>query len=320
MREAWVDELLADAPPAQAEFREGLRDRVLDAWDDRELDDEGDREQRGRWVWPLFVAAAVATVVVAGLVVLADRDRPAGPSDTSTVPSASSDIVGVWFVTELDGVPLRSPLPTYRFTDDGAVSGFDGCNRFATTGSVDGGSLRVGEVAASAAISCVEDGAPVPTVSLSGAVLELADGSDTMVIRGEGTARAWRADALASPSRLEGGTWVYGLHGEDLRLQFRDDLTAGVDEADDCGRASYTYTDGTLQLGPFEGDRATCPRGSLGALYSLDGLQLQVVEFADAYSESIVLVTPTNLAVRLFPGGESETVEATVVEATVEAG
>jgi heat shock protein HslJ len=315
MRESWVDELLADAVLPRPEFREQLRDRVLDAWRGRALVDVAERPPQRRRVWPLLAGAAAAlAVLVAGLVVLGGSDQPPGqvPSDTSasTTVSTPGDVVGVWVVTEFDGVPIASPLPTYRFSADGTVSGFDGCNRVATTWSLEAGQLRFGETYTTL-ITCEDsDGTPLPTVAPGGARIETIDGTVTMLFdREAATARARRVGDLEHPARLRGTTWTLGVDGPDVRLRFGDDLTAGVDDVDDCGRTSYTYQDGSLQLGRLEGAGTACVGTHLS---DFDTVQTVVVNYTDAYSPSILLVPPTGGAIRLVPGAAvEETVEAT---------
>lgn len=315
MRESWVDDVLGNAPPARAEFREQLRDRVLDAWGEGGLNSDTDGQRRRR-VWWLLVPAALVALLVAGLIGAAGRDRPAAPNDTPVSGSSGgtpADVVGTWIVTELDGVPLPSPLPMYHFKVGtgvggvGVVSGFDGCNSFAANWSIDGGRLRFEDGGSTTALCLDSDGSPVPTVSPVGGRIETIDGTTTLLLENNsGTARGRRIGDLSSPASLRGTAWILGLDGPDVSLHFDDQLIADIDGVG-CGRTSYTFRDGALRLDRFEGADASC----VSALEGFEELRIDVAELTDAYSPSIVLVPPTGGAMRLFPRGAVETAEAT---------
>lgn len=77
----------------------------------------------------------------------------AGASATaSVVPTASSvsGLVGqTWSLVQLGSTTdLAAVVPDIRFSDDGTMSGFAGCNRFTGTFSSDGSSLDIGPIAA----------------------------------------------------------------------------------------------------------------------------------------------------------------------------
>lgn len=314
MREPWVNELLADAPTALPGFREQLRSRVLDAWRGRELVDVTDREGRTRRRWPLLAAGAALALLVTGLVAVATSDRPTDPVPADTAPESADeltpdDVIGVWVVTERDNVPLPSPLPTYRFTPDGQVSGLDGCNLISTTWSIDDGRLRMGDTGKSTTGLCrFSDGREVPTVPPGGAHIDTDADVTTMLFEDGGlTASARRVGDLEPPLTVFKTTWTLGVDGPDLTLRFADRLNAGVNGLDDCGHTTYRYRDGELQLGRFEDADASC---DVSPLRDLEGTRSDVVEYTDAYSPSILVVAPTGGAIRLFPGSV-ETVEAT---------
>ena len=76
---------------------------------------------------------------------------PGTSAPASFVPSASSvsGLVGsVWSLVQLGNTAdLGGTTPDIRFSDDGTMSGFAGCNRFTGTFSSDGSSLDIGPIA-----------------------------------------------------------------------------------------------------------------------------------------------------------------------------
>ena len=69
----------------------------------------------------------------------------------STSPAAPQGIAGEWTLTELGGQPAPNGYDnrpaSLRFENDGAVSGFTGCNRVTGTYRITGESLRFGGTA-----------------------------------------------------------------------------------------------------------------------------------------------------------------------------
>ncbi|MEE1620805.1 META domain-containing protein [Zafaria sp. J156] len=73
---------------------------------------------------------ALAAAGAAILLLTACGDGPAGTDDAH-----GTDVVGTW------GNPTDSSLPTLEFTDDGSVTGTDGCNRLMGGWTVEGGQV-----------------------------------------------------------------------------------------------------------------------------------------------------------------------------------
>lgn len=94
-------------------------------------------------------------------------DGESGSADGGTV-----DPVGTWGST-------AAQAPNLTFTEDGNVTGTDGCNRLTGSWTADGDTVEFGEIA-STLMACVD----VDTW-LSGAKTATVDG-DTMVVRDEG--------------------------------------------------------------------------------------------------------------------------------------
>lgn len=78
-----------------------------------------------------------------------DMDVPVHASCASATPAAppsAADLVGVtWLLEDLAGdAPVDGSPVTVHFADDGALFGSGGCNRFAGTYEIDGGTITVG--------------------------------------------------------------------------------------------------------------------------------------------------------------------------------
>ena len=104
----------------------------------------------GATTWKL---ADDGTLQLAGAadILAAPAQGPGASAATSAVPSASSvsGLVGqTWSLVQLGSTTdLAAVMPDIRFSDDGTLSGFAGCNRFTGTFSSDGSSLDIGPIA-----------------------------------------------------------------------------------------------------------------------------------------------------------------------------
>jgi uncharacterized membrane protein len=254
----------------------------------------------------------------------AQTPSPTPPQLTDPRNFAAADVVGTWVVTRrersLDDtgtkafVPMASPLPAYRFHDDGTVSGFDGCNSLVAPWTFIDGAFTTTEVtnatAAASAIDCEDsDGNPLPTVGPPPERLELIDGTITMVFTDEDgiTAHAQRLSDLPTPRRLAGSTWILAVEGPDITVHFgRDGTVEFRVDTTTCAAGSYTYDADVLVL-DLDASPDQCPEARLN---ELTGHPLEVASFSDDYlADTILLVPPTGGAVRLFP--ESATSEST---------
>jgi hypothetical protein len=285
--------------------------------------------------WRRFSVAA-AVVLVGGLVgalAWANADPSVPSSDTPppanqtppsqvTVPNdfGPADVVGTWVVTRrADGaddpgaqtfVPMASPLPTYRFDDDGTVSAFDGCNSLKAPWSFTDGMFTKPEVtsitvATSAMLCAYSDGNVNPTVGPSPERLESIDGTITMVFDDEvgTTAHAQRLSDLPTPQSLAGSSWILAINGPDIGVHFaRDGTVEFRDGTTTCAVGSYTYDAAVLVL-DLDASPDQCPQARLD---ELTGNPLEVASFSDDYmADTILLVPATGGAVRLFPASAS---------------
>ncbi len=295
--------------------------------------------------WRRLSVAAAAVVLVGGLVgalvwVNADRSGPSSdtaPPATQTPPSLPSqvtvpsdfgtaDIVGTWIVTRrahgVDDagaqtfVPMTSPLPTYRFDNDGTVSAFDGCNSLVAPWSFTDGRFTTPEVtsvtvAASAMLCAYSDGNLRPTVGPSPQRLESIDGTITMVFDDQDgtTAHAQPLSDLPTPQVLAGSSWILAVDGPDIGVRFdRDGMVEFREGTTTCAAGSYTYGAGVLVL-DLNASPDQCPQAPLD---DLTARPLEVASFSDDYmADTILLVPATGGAVRLFPESVSTTTEVT---------
>lgn len=327
MREPWLDDLLADGPAPTESFRTALRRRVLDAWDTGDDGEVHAPEPRSRRrVFAVLAAAAVVAIGVTGIAAFRSRapqDEPAGATSVSSAaPKAftARDVVGTWVVTETNGVPRPSPLPTYHFklgtgpNGRGVVIGFDGCNLVEADWAIENERLVLGDTSGGSTAGCppLASGLPL-AVPIDGARMGTSGRSIALVLDSRGTTSvARRIDDLARPTDIAGSTWILAVDGPDLQLTFADELTAG-DDAGICSRTGYHYEAGQLVINPTSSVEAGCRTSLLWSL--LDG-RFTVARFSDGYSDSILLVPPTSAGtVRLFPGGV-ESAEASADTAT----
>jgi hypothetical protein len=279
--------------------------------------------------------------------VIAATGRTYAPSDPQTPPTLpvqpavpnsfdTVDVVGTWIVTRHERsvddtgakafVPLASPLPTYRFDDDGTLSGFDGCNSMVARWSFTDGRFTTPEVtnatAAASTIRCEDStGIPLPTVGPSPERLERIDGTITMVFTDQdgNNAHAQRLSDLPTPQQLAGSSWILAVEGPDVTVQLRHDGTVDFrEDTTTCAAGSYTYDAGVLEL-DLEAAVDQCPDARLD---ELTANRLNVAVFSDDYmADTILLVPATGGAIRLFPadGDSSDTATASPIE-TVDGG
>ena len=80
----------------------------------------------------------------------------AAPAAASLAQSAGGDLPGTsWILSSLKGqLPLPGTTVTLVFGTDGTVSGSDGCNRFSTTYTTTGASIRIRPTAATTMMAC----------------------------------------------------------------------------------------------------------------------------------------------------------------------
>ncbi len=258
----------------------------------------------------------------------ASNDAQTPPSLPSQVTVrrnfGTADVVGTWMVTRQERsvddaaskmfVPLASPLPTYRFDNDGTVSGFDGCNFGVAPWSFTDGRFTTTELtnatAAASTILCEDsDGNPLPTVGPSPERLELIDGTVTMVFSDDDgiTAHAQRLSDLPTPQGLAGSSWILAVDGPDVTVHFgRDRAVEFRDETTACAAGQYTYNAGVLVL---DASLYQCTEARLD---ELTASPLAVASYSDDYmADTILLVPETGGAIRLFPESASTSTEVT---------
>jgi hypothetical protein len=319
MRDGWTNDLWADAPRPDERFKTALRKRLLDAWDADVPTPAVAKASRSRR-WTIVSAAAVVALGVAGLVVIRTSGSSGPPAVGDPVPSAGvttvQEVVGTWVVTESSGVPRPSPLPTYHFkigtgpAGRGVVTGFDGCGPVAGTWRIENGQLTVTIDNGDEAKPCPYLGATTPLVPLTGAVGTQLGGELVLRFDDAGASVARHADALSVPMTLADTSWVLPVDGSDLRLAFAtQDLTVTSDGVL-CTRASYDYDNGTLSVIPASGTASGACESSWPT--SLEYTAINVVEYTDDYSASLLLTTTTAGTVRVYPAsGEQQTAAAT---------
>lgn len=292
MQEQWIVDAIADVDRSgpRPGFEADLRTTLSDAWNGVEpavrptSGDEGGRDGAGRRWWSYAAAAALITLVIAGVVVstntepdtlksppsTADAVTPDATPNTTSEPN--DDLIAsladrTWLITAADDVP-RSYVASFAVGTDGMVTGFDGCNFYSMPMTFIGGGLASvpdGE-AESTAADC-NDGYGAGWVAEPGDYV--VDG-DTLMIS---TADGRRLDAidraslprLADPQQLV-GTWITA---ETVPVTFTEPLDGPGSINGPCGGAfgTWTFDDQLRTVIDQEAYAACVPNPQLGWVF-----------------------------------------------------
>ena len=198
-------------------------------------------------------------------------------SCASATPGATpspepGSIAGVtWLLEDLGGqAPVEGSPVTVHFSDDGALFGSGGCNRFSGTYELDGATLAVGDALPSTMMACADDVMALESAFFT--ALTSARGfaveDETLTLNDESGAPL---GTLAAQSQdLAGTTWnitayndgvsavVSVLESAEANLTFADDGT--ISGTAGCNRVlgSYTAGDGTISFGTLATTQMLC--------------------------------------------------------------
>ena len=111
---------------------------------------------------------------------MAATPAQAAPAKAGPAQSATGDLPGTsWVLSSLNGqLPLAGTTVTLVFGTDGTVSGSDGCNRFSTTYTTTGATIRIRPTAATTMMACPQAVAQQATAYMQALVL-----ADTYEVR-----------------------------------------------------------------------------------------------------------------------------------------
>ena len=203
---------------------------------------------------------------------LAAAPAQAAPAAAGLAQSASGDLPGTsWTLSSLNGqLPLPGTTVTLVFGTDGTVSGSDGCNRFSTTYTNSGSTIRIRPVAATTMMACPPPVAQQATAYMQALVLAdkyevrssmltLFDGSKvlaTFVSAGQGLEGTdWQVTAYNNGRNAVVSVQV----GTELTAAFGEDgIVSGSGGCNDYF-ADYTAADGKIAIGPVGATFRMCP-------------------------------------------------------------
>lgn len=262
----WSDDIVSAAPGNGAEQSTGDKDdQAVGGGGGRvhewplDVEERPERRTSGsrRWVYGLTAAALVA--MIAGAVVVGGSDpdggvdrgdgtvdgstpASAGPATTVAPDPSGLKITGVtWLVTAVDEVQYDGPVSTFRFREDGTLSGNDGCNSYSAEFRLEGLRLTIPEGGATV-VGCDEYGYSIaagPIVvgetTLTGAGATSQDDADV-------TLTAVAVERLPASVDQITGTWERPSGAE---VEFRDD---GTVVSDDCPSEGTWRADGSFRV------------------------------------------------------------------------
>jgi heat shock protein HslJ len=214
--------------------------------------------------------------VPTGLVLLAIALAGCATATATPGPTGAGLAGTSWVVTSIDGqstVPA-SP-PTIAFGADGMLSGTGGCNQYTGPYEIDGGSIRIGDLASTLMLCEGQAGAQQTAfmAALGGATSWRIDAAGALELTGAGRILAEPAAQAPTPEvstgagELPGTSWdlaEMGGTGDFARIvptiEFGSD--GRVSGFAGCNTFSGTFaTDGsTLTLGPLATTRMACER------------------------------------------------------------
>ena len=234
---------------------------------------------------------------------------------------ANSDLADTsWTLTSLNGqLPLAGTTITVQFGADGSVSGSDGCNRFTTTYTTTGGTIRIRRPA-STMMAC-----PEPTASQANVFLSTLVAADEYEVRRDQLTLFEDGRVIATfirTSQTLGGThWqvtAYNngrdavtspLLGTDITVQFEDDNQVSGNAGCNDFFGSFSSGDGQIAIGPLGATMRACPEPAgvmeqeaafLAALesaatYRVEGNLLEMRTADDAIAVHMTRVTEITL-------------------------
>ena len=237
----------------------------------------------------------------------------AAPTSTSGASASSVTAGGLagsrWMLDELGGQPpLEGSVITANFSDDGAVTGTSGCNRYRAGVTINGDAIQVDEAIASTLMACDE-----ALMAQEGAYLAALVAARTFTISGEAltlkdAGGATSTTFVAESQELAGTSWQVSAYnnGKEAVVGLLTGTTASVVFGDDytisgsagCNRLVGEYavsTEGVIDIGPLGSTRMMCvePEGIMeqeaaimaalesAATYSVDGNRLEMRTAAD---------------------------------------
>jgi len=231
----------------------------------------------------LFIRYVVLVTLWCTSVALAGYPGPGGSEDASAAPLTGTP----WTLVSLGGQARWSgPAATLRFEADGTLGGFDGCNLYQGTFSVDGSAIRMPGRMAATLVACAE-----PLASQASAYSEALGRAASFAIDGDrlhlqdGAGEELAVFEAASLT-LAGTSWevlgynngkqavVSVLRGTRLTARFGDD--GRVEGSAGCNRysASCEMAAGTISIGVPASTRMSCPEP--------DGIMEQEMRYLEA--------------------------------------
>lgn len=246
-------------------------------------------------------AAAALVVLVSGCTAVV----PAAPAPSLTGTS--------WVVTEIGGDPTLADLqPTMNFGTAGELNGHNGCNQYATSYTLEGTSLSIGEVAQTA-MACLEDGVSEQETAFGAALATVTavafDGETTQLLDADGqvalrlgpvpplslTDTSWELAGI-----VDGSTVSAPVEGSPVTLQFTADTLSG--KACNNFNGGYSLDGDTITVGALASTRMMC---SEAGVMEQEALVLEILG-----GESTVKVSRGGLLVTDADGRGLQFVEA----------
>ena len=204
--------------------------------------------------------------------------------------SASGDLPGTsWVLSSLNGrLPLAGTTSTLVFGTDGTVSGSDGCNRFSTTYTTTGSTIRIRPTAATTMMACPQPVAQQATAYMQALVLaDTYEVRSTMLTLFDGNKVL--ATFVSAGQGLEGTDWQVTAYnngrnavvsvqiGTELTAAFGDDgIVSGSAGCNDYF-ADYTAADGKITV--------TFKAGQMTTVRIFDGKSGEIIREIPVVSE-----------------------------------
>jgi heat shock protein HslJ len=184
--------------------------------------------------------------------------------------ATASDLADTsWTLTSLGGqLPLVGTTITLQFGADGSVSGSDGCNRFTTTYTTTGSSLRIRRPA-STMMAC-----PEAVANQANTFQSMLIAADEYEVRGNQLTlfedSNVSATFVAASQQLAGTQWqvtAYNngreavtspLLGSDLTVQFQEDGQVAGNAGCNDFFGAFEASDGSITIGPLGSTMRAC--------------------------------------------------------------
>jgi heat shock protein HslJ len=183
----------------------------------------------------------------------------------------SSSLDGTaWVLTSLAGRTVSGPAATGRF-ENGRVQGTDGCNRYTSTFTTKGASIRIGPAGATTRMACPPDvmkQAEAFAASLAGATTFRVTAGTLQLIGGDG---AILSTFAAQSQSLAGSSWrATGINngkggvaspvaGSDVTLSFASDGKVSGSGGCNAFTSTWTAAGNSLAFTPAAATRRMCP-------------------------------------------------------------